>query len=81
MSKFHYKAYRQDGVEVNGILEAEDAKEAVIRLKEQGLFPKNVKKVTPHKWYKWNRTDISLLPQITAQLSTISSAGVTLMEE
>ncbi|MCD6319123.1 MAG: type II secretion system F family protein [Candidatus Desulfofervidaceae bacterium] len=80
MSKFHYKAYRQDGVEVNGILEAEDAKEAVIRLKEQGLFPKNVKKVTPHKWYKWNRTDISLLPQITAQLSTLLSAGVPLME-
>lgn len=80
MPTFHYRAYRQDGIEIKGILEAEDIREALIKLKEQGLFPKSVKEVISHRWHKWERKDVSLLPQITSQLSTLLSAGVPLID-
>lgn len=46
MPKFRYEAKRGPGEKVDGVLEAEDQKSAVSRLREMGYFPT---KVEPHK--------------------------------
>lgn len=81
MPIFQYRGYRTDGSEVAGTIEANSQKDAVLRLKESGLYPKDVKEAA----YKgrrglFSRSDVSLLPSTTRQLSTLLSSGVTLME-
>ncbi len=81
MPIFQYKGYRTDGSEAAGTIEANSQRDAVLRLKESGLYPKNVKEAI----YKgraglFHRHDVSLLPSTTRQLSTLLSSGVTLME-
>lgn len=46
MPKFRYEAKRGPGEKVDGVVEAEDQKSAVARLREMGYFPT---KVEPHK--------------------------------
>jgi general secretion pathway protein F len=81
MPIFQYKGYRNDGSETAGTIEANSQKDAVLKLKESGLYPKNVNEAL----YKggvglFRSPDVSLLPPTTRQLSTLLSAGVTLME-
>ncbi|MBE0427184.1 MAG: type II secretion system F family protein [Nitrospirae bacterium] len=81
MPIFRYKGYRTDGSEVAGTIEANSPKDAVLRLKESGLYPKNVKEaVYKKKPGIFQRPDVSRLPSLTKQLSTLLSSGVTLME-
>jgi general secretion pathway protein F len=81
MPIFQYKGYRTDGSEIAGTVEANSQKDAALKLKESGLYPKNVKEAI----YRGNRglfrrQDVSFLPSTTRQLSTLLSSGVTLME-
>lgn len=81
MPIFQYKGYRTDGAETAGTIEANSQKDAVLRLKESGLYPKDVKEaIYKGKAGFFRRPDISLLPSTTRQLSTLLSSGVTLME-
>ena len=81
MPIFQYKGYRPDGSEVAGTVEANSQKDAVLRLKESGLYPKNVKETTFRRRVGLFRgRDAALLPTTTRQLSTLLSSGVTLME-
>ncbi|MEW6417178.1 MAG: type II secretion system F family protein [Nitrospirota bacterium] len=81
MPIFQYRGYRSDGSEVAGTLEANSLKDAVLRLKDSGLYPKNVKEAVYKRGFSlFHRSDISLLPSITRQLSTLLSSGVTLMD-
>jgi general secretion pathway protein F len=81
MPIFQYKGYRPDGSDVAGTVEANSLKDAVLRLKESGLYPKRVKEaVYDGKSGLFRRRDASLLPSTTRQLSTLLSSGVTLME-
>lgn len=81
MPIFQYKGYRTDGSEATGAIEANSLKDAVLRLKDSGLYPKDVTE-TAYKDSKglFRRPDISLLPSTTRQLSTLLSSGVTLMD-
>jgi len=81
MPIFQYKGYRTDGSEIAGTIEANSQKDAVLRLRETGLYPKDVKE-TIYKGREglFHRADVSLLPSTTRQLSTLLSSGVTLME-
>jgi general secretion pathway protein F len=81
MPIFQYKGYRTDGSEAAGAIEANSLKDAVLRLKDSGLYPKDVTE-TAYKDSKglFRRPDISLLPSTTRQLSTLLSSGVTLMD-
>jgi general secretion pathway protein F len=81
MPIFQYRGYRSDGSEVAGTLEANSLKDAVLRLKESGLYPKNVEEAIYRRSVGlFYRHDASLLPSITRQLSTLLSSGVTLMD-
>jgi general secretion pathway protein F len=81
MPIFQYKGYKTDGAEVAGTIEANSQRDAVLRLKESGLYPKNVKEaIYRGREGLFRRQDVSLLPSTTRQLSTLLSAGVTLME-
>jgi general secretion pathway protein F len=81
MPIFQYKGYKTDGVEVAGTIEANSERDAVLRLKESGLYPKNVKEaIYRGRAGLFRGQDVSLLPSTTRQLSTLLSAGVTLME-
>jgi general secretion pathway protein F len=81
MPIFQYKGYRNDGSEAAGTIEANSQKDAVLKLKESGLYPKNVQGALYKKGVGLFRTpDVSVLPPTTRQLSTLLSAGVTLME-
>jgi general secretion pathway protein F len=81
MPIFQYKGYRTDGSEAAGSIEANSLKDAVLRLKDSGLYPKDVIEAA-YKDSKglFRRPDISLLPSTTRQLSTLLSSGVPLMD-
>jgi general secretion pathway protein F len=81
MPIFQYKGYRTDGSEVAGTIEANSQKDAALRLKESGLYPRSVAEAVYKKRAGlFHRFDLSLLPPITRQLSTLLASGVTLME-
>lgn len=81
MPIFQYKGYRPDGSQATGAIEAGSVRDAAQRLKEAGLFPKDVREATPARRFGLRKKpDVSLLPSITRQLSTLLSSGVTLME-
>jgi general secretion pathway protein F len=80
MPIFQYKGYRTDGSKAAGTLEANSLKDAVLRLKGEGLHPKDVQEAVYRKRFGlFQRYDTSLLPSTTRQLSTLLSSGVTLM--
>jgi len=81
MPIFQYSGYRTDGSEVAGTIEANSQKDAALRLRESGLFPKKVREtVYRGESGLFRRTDVNFLPSVTRQLSTLLSSGVTLME-
>jgi general secretion pathway protein F len=81
MPIFQYSGYRTDGSEVAGTIEASNQKDAVLRLKESGLYPNNVREsIYRDKAGLFRRSDAGYLPSITRQLSTLLASGVTLME-
>jgi len=81
MPIFQYRGYRTDGSEVTGTIEANSQKDAVLRIKESGVYPRDVKEaVYKGRGGLFRRYDTSLLPSTTRQLSTLLSSGVTLME-
>jgi general secretion pathway protein F len=81
MPIFQYRGYRSDGSEVTGTLEANSYKDAVVRLKDSGLYPKTVQETIYKKRFTiFRRSDPSLLPLTTRQLSTLLSSGVPLMD-
>jgi len=81
MPIFQYRGYRSDGSEVTGTLEANSYKDAVVRLKDSGLYPKTVRETLYRKRSAFfGRSDTSLLPTTTRQLSTLLSSGVTLID-
>ncbi|MBM4146091.1 MAG: type II secretion system protein GspF [Nitrospira sp.] len=81
MPIFQYKGYRTDGSEAAGSIEANSLKDAVLRLKDSGLYPRDVTEAA-YKDSKglFRRPDISLLPSTTRQLSTLLSSGAPLMD-
>lgn len=81
MPIFQYRGYRPDGSQAAGAIEAGSVKDAALRLRESGLYPKDVREATfKRRFWIRQKPDVSLLPAITRQLSTLLSSGVTLME-
>lgn len=81
MPIFQYRGYRTDGSEAAGTLEADSLRDAILRLKDSGLYPKTINEaVYRRRVGLFRRPDVSPLPSITRQLSTLLSSGVTLME-
>jgi general secretion pathway protein F len=81
MPIFQYRGYRTDGFEVAGTIEANSLKDAVLRLKDLGLYPKNVKEVAYRRIPRiFQGSNVSRLPAVTRQLAILLSSGATLME-
>ncbi len=81
MPIFKYRGYNQTGKEIEGVIEADGQRDAAIKIKEKGLFPKEIKEaVSPHKKTIFKRHSPLILSGITRKLSTLLSAGVPLIE-
>jgi general secretion pathway protein F len=82
MPIFAYKGYKTDGSRAVGTLEADGLQDAILRVKSLGIYPKEVDEyVERDRKRQWlRRSDQSLLPYITRQLSTLLSSGVPVME-
>lgn len=83
MPIFQYRAYNATGEEVGGNLEALGLKDAVSRLKREGLYPKEVTERIEKRGIRTPFTKaISLrkISLITRQLATLLGSGATLYD-
>lgn len=83
MPIFKYKAYNTSGREVSGELEALSVKEAVQRLKKDGLYPKGISSLKAGKKafrLYGSRVTLTELATVSSQLSTLLSSGATLYD-
>ncbi|MDA8086221.1 MAG: type II secretion system F family protein [Nitrospiraceae bacterium] len=76
MPAFRYKAYAASGNETSGTITAETEKQAVLKLREQGVFPHQVslRKTSASK------AKPDTLPFITRQLALLTASGVTVLD-
>jgi general secretion pathway protein F len=81
MAIFKYLGYKQDGSEAKGTIEAEGQRDAIVRIKASGIFPKDVSESAFFKKKIFRLKPLpSLLPDITRNLSTMLASGVSLIE-
>ena len=89
MSVFHYNAYNSSGKEVTGSIEARNSKEAMERLKGDGLFPKELTSTSAAERRSFSIASLRKkktrirpieLASVTRQLSTLLSSGSTLYD-
>ncbi len=80
MPIFLYRGYRESGDVVTGTIEADGPKDALQRIKELGLFPKEIKESLPKEKRFSLRSDISLLPSVTRLIATLLSSGVPVID-
>lgn len=81
MPVFTYQGYKNDGSAAKGTVEADGQRDAVIKIKAIGVFPKEITEAVflKKKIFSWKRLP-SILPDITRNLSTLLSSGVPLTE-
>ncbi|MEK7307998.1 MAG: type II secretion system F family protein [Nitrospirota bacterium] len=81
MPIFKYQGYKSDGSEIEGALEADGQKDAAIKIKALGIFPKEISETVffKKKALQWKSLP-QLLPDITRNLSTLLSSGVQLID-
>ena len=76
MPAFRYKAYAATGNETSGTITADTEKQAVLRLRELGVFPHqlSLRKTSA------SRAKPDALPFITRQLALLAASGVTVLD-
>jgi len=81
MPIFRFSGYTPDGSERKGTIEAEGIKDAIVKLKLDGILPKDVQNVAPAaKRSLFTRDKTNKLSQLTRQLSILVAADVNLNE-
>jgi general secretion pathway protein F len=81
MPVFKYKGYNQSGSEIEGVIEADGQRDAVIKIKAKGIFPKEISEaISQRKGILSRKTSPLILADITRRLSTLISSGVPLIE-
>ncbi|MBI4698489.1 MAG: type II secretion system F family protein [Nitrospirae bacterium] len=81
MPIFKYSGYRQDGSETEGIIEADGRRDAAIKVKAGGIFPKEIGDALSSRKKIFSLKDPqSVLPDVTRNLSTLLYSGATLVE-
>jgi general secretion pathway protein F len=81
MPVFKYRGYDQNGSASEGVIEADGQKDASIKLKSKGIFPKDITESLPSgKNFFLRKYSPLTLANITRRLSTLLSAGVPLIE-
>lgn len=83
MISFKYKALDRKGNDVSGIIEANNEKQAITKLKSQGIRPLEIKEYNPSSLSLniFNRTKVkkSEIVSFTRQLATLLNAGLPLL--
>jgi general secretion pathway protein F len=81
MPVFKYRGYDQAGTETEGIIEADGQRDAVLKIRTQGIFPKEVSESTaaPKKILS-KKLSPHVLADLTRRLSTLVSSGVSLVD-
>lgn len=81
MPVFRYQGYNETGSEISGKIDAENLREAVIKIKDRGIFPGQIFEETLHKkGFLSKGPSTSIRPEITRRLSTLLSSGVSLID-
>ena len=81
MPVFKYKGYNKEGSETAGIIEADGQRDAAVRIKEKGIFPKEISETSfPGNKFTFRRPSRFALSVITRRLSLLISSGVPLIE-
>ncbi len=83
MPEFKYSGYNQAGSLTKGVIEADGQKDAALRLKTKGVFPKDIVESVPNqkKTFSLSKKFSPLvLAEITRRLSILISSGVPLTE-
>lgn len=81
MPVFKYRGYTQTGSSSEGVIEADGQKDASVKLKSKGIFPKEITESLPSgKKFFSGKTSPLTLANITRRLSTLLSSGVPLIE-
>jgi general secretion pathway protein F len=84
MSAFHYEAVALDGRKRRGVLEADSARQARARLREEGLTPVSVEPISEREKRKRSSSSLgrglptAALALLTRQLATLLGAGLTI---
>ncbi len=81
MPVFRYQGYNEVGSEISGAIDAENLRDAAIKIKEKGIFPRQIVEESLHKKrFLSKRASTLLLADITRKLSTLLSSGVSLID-
>lgn len=81
MPVFKYKGYDPGGSAIEGVIEADGQKDAALKIKAKGVFPKEIsEEVSSYKTGLFKKYSPLTLANITRRLSTLLSAGVLLIE-
>jgi general secretion pathway protein F len=81
MPVFKYHGYNQKGSATEGIIEADGQRDAALKIKSKGIFPKEItESVSSQKKILFKKFSPLILANITRRLSILLSSGVTLIE-
>jgi len=80
MPIFKYRGYDSEGLETEGVIEADGKKDAAIKIKSKGVFPKEISGATAKRTLLSGKLSPLILASITRRLSTLLASGVPLTE-
>jgi general secretion pathway protein F len=80
MPIFKYRGYDSEGLETEGVVEADGKKDAAIKIKSKGVFPKEISGATAKRALLSSKLSPLILASITRRLSTLLASGVPLTE-
>jgi len=81
MPIFKYKGYDPQGSATEGVIEADGHRDAALKIKSRGIFPKEITEETPsRKKGLFKKYSPLVLAGITRRLSTLLYSGVPLVE-
>ncbi|MBI5055924.1 MAG: type II secretion system F family protein [Nitrospirae bacterium] len=80
MPIFKYRGYDANGTVIDGAIEADGQKDAALKIKTKGIFPKEISESVSRQKLLFKRLSPAVLASITRRLSTLLSSGVTLID-
>jgi len=81
MPVFKYRGYDQSGAETEGIIEADGQRDAALKIKSKGIFPKKISEsLHSKKGIFSKKLSPLMLAGLTRRLSTLVSSGVPLVD-
>ncbi len=81
MPIFKYRGYDRKGSVTDGVIEADGQKDAALKVRTKGIFPKEITEASsPEKKSWFNKFSPLTLANVTRRLSILLSSGVPLIE-